>query len=109
MLVIMKDLLSGYNIGPSTIHEAWNAKVLCLFAKAASSGPFVFFSIDQGSRWPRPRRVGARYGRLVAQNIATGLLYRRPKVWCHESKEVIFKIASRWGNMDGRYFFDGVH
>ena len=35
MLVIMKGLLSGYNIGLSTIHEAWNAKVLCLFAKAA--------------------------------------------------------------------------
>ena len=35
MLVIMKALLSGYNIGSSTIHEARNAKVLCLFAKAA--------------------------------------------------------------------------
>ena len=35
MLVIMKALLSGYNIGSSTIHEAHNEKVLCLFAKAA--------------------------------------------------------------------------
>ena len=35
MLVIMKGLLSGYNIGLSTIHEAWNAKVLCLFENAA--------------------------------------------------------------------------
>ena len=27
----MKALLSGYNIDPSTIHEAQNVKVLCLF------------------------------------------------------------------------------
>jgi hypothetical protein len=102
--MIMKALLSSYNINISTTHEARNAKVLCLFAKAASSGPFVFctllynihfFSIDHGSRRPRPRRVGARYGRPVAQKIATGLLYRRPKVWCHESKGVVLKIASR--------------
>ena len=36
MLVIMKGLLSGYNgynIYLSTIHEAWNAKVLCFFKK----------------------------------------------------------------------------
>ena len=31
----MKGLLSGYNINILTIHEAWNAKVLCLFANAA--------------------------------------------------------------------------
>ena len=40
MLVIMKALLSGYSIDPSTIHEAQNTKVLCLFENAASSGPF---------------------------------------------------------------------
>ena len=33
--MIMKGLLSGYNINILTIHEAWNAKELCLFAKAA--------------------------------------------------------------------------
>ena len=43
--MIMKGLLSSYNINTLTIHEAWNAKVLCLFAKAASSGPFVFCTI----------------------------------------------------------------
>ena len=41
MLVIMKALLSGYNIGLSTIHEARNAKVLCLFAKAAYLDLFI--------------------------------------------------------------------
>jgi hypothetical protein len=45
VVMIMKDLLSSYNINILTIHEAWNAKVLCLFAKAASSGPFVFCTI----------------------------------------------------------------
>ena len=45
MLVIMKALLSGYNIGLSTIHEAWNAKVLCLFAKAAYLDLFIFCTI----------------------------------------------------------------
>ena len=103
----MKGLLSGYNINISTIHEAQNAKVLCLFANAAYLDLFLFCTIlynmpffrsqyiDHGSRRPRPRRVGARYGRPVAQKIATGLLYRRPKVWSHESKGVVFKIASR--------------
>ena len=32
MMVIMKALFSLYNIEPSTIHEARNAKELCLFA-----------------------------------------------------------------------------
>ena len=45
MLVIMKALLSGYNIGLSTIHEAWNAKVLCLFAKAAYLDLFIFCTV----------------------------------------------------------------
>ena len=36
MLVIMKGLPSSYNINISTIHEAQNAKELCLFANAAS-------------------------------------------------------------------------
>ena len=85
MLVTMKDLLSGYNIDLSTIHEAQNAKVLCLFTNAASIGPFFvqyctmclsppITNIDHGSRWPHPRQVGARYGRPVAQKIAIGLL-----------------------------------
>ena len=107
MLVIMKALLSGYNIDSTTIHEARNAKVLCLFAKAAYLDLFIFCTIlynmpffsmtniNHGSRRPRPRRVVARHGRPVAQKIATGLLYRRPKVWTHEFKRVVFKIASR--------------
>ena len=45
MLVIMKALLSGYNIGLSTIHEAQNAKVLCLFAKAAYLDLFILGTI----------------------------------------------------------------
>ena len=40
MIVFMKALLSLYNIDPSIIHEAQNAKELCLFGNAASSGPF---------------------------------------------------------------------
>ena len=32
----MKGLLSSYNIDPSTIHKAWNAKVLCLFGNPAN-------------------------------------------------------------------------
>ena len=48
MLVIMRGLLSGYNIDPSTIHEAWNAKVMCLFENAAYldlfSVQYAFFS-----------------------------------------------------------------
>ena len=40
MLVIMKGLLSGYNIDLSCIDEAQNAKVLCLFANAVYFGLF---------------------------------------------------------------------
>ena len=42
ILVIMKGLLSGYNINLSTIHEAWNAKVLCLFENTAYLDLFIF-------------------------------------------------------------------
>ena len=42
MLVTMKALLSIYNIDPSSIHEAYNAKELCIFENAASSEPFYF-------------------------------------------------------------------
>ena len=35
VLVIMKGLISGYNIGLSTIHEAQNAEALCPFVNAA--------------------------------------------------------------------------
>ena len=49
MLVIMKALLSFYNIDPWSIHEAWNAKDLCLFENDASSEPFHFF-FDGGRR-----------------------------------------------------------
>ena len=42
MLVMMKGLLSGYNIDSRSICEARNAKVLCLFEKAALSGPFFY-------------------------------------------------------------------
>ena len=51
MVVTTKALLLLYNIEHSTIHEAWNAKELCVFENAASSGPFYFlynmpFSLD---------------------------------------------------------------
>ena len=36
----MKGLISGYNIDPSTTHEAQNAKVTRLFKNDASSGTF---------------------------------------------------------------------
>ena len=42
MLVIVKGLLSGYNIDPSTIHKAWNSKVLRLFENAAYLDLFLF-------------------------------------------------------------------
>ena len=42
MLVIMKAILSLYNIGPLSIHKAWNTKELCVFENAASSRPFCF-------------------------------------------------------------------
>ena len=82
MLVIMKGLLSGYNIYPSTIYEACNTKELRLFENAASSGPFflynivqyAFLLIDHGGHQPRPRQVRAQYGQPVAQKIAIGLL-----------------------------------
>jgi hypothetical protein len=45
MIVIMKALLSGYNINILTIYEARNAKVLCLFAKAAYLDLFIFCTI----------------------------------------------------------------
>ena len=38
LIVIMKALLSFYNIEHSTIHKAWNTKELCVFENAASSG-----------------------------------------------------------------------
>ena len=103
----MKALLSGYNIGLSTIYEAWNMKVLSLFVKAAYLDLFILgtvlynmpiFSITVNRPWrppvPPAARVVARYDRPVAQKIATGLLYRRLKVWFHESKGMIFKIPS---------------
>ena len=99
MLVIMRALLSGYNIGLSTIHEAHNVKVLCLFANASSSGPFLYNIvqyafpprsqyIDHGGRRTRPRRVGARYGHLVAQRIANGLL----SSWSHLTHPISWPI-----------------
>ena len=45
MLVITKDLLSGYNIGLSIIHKAQNAKVLCLFANAAYLDLFILGTV----------------------------------------------------------------
>ena len=45
MLVVMKALLSGYNIDPRIIYEAWNAKVLCLLENAASSWPLFLYNI----------------------------------------------------------------
>ena len=42
MLVIMKALLSGYSIDLSPIHEAHNAKVLCLFANPAYFNLFLY-------------------------------------------------------------------
>ena len=81
MMVIMKVLLLLYNIKSSTIHEAQNAKELCVFENTAFI-PFIFVqyayfsitNIDHGGRWPCPRRVGAQYGRPVSQKIANGLL-----------------------------------
>ena len=64
---------------------------------------FSITNIDHGGRRPHPWRVGTWYGRPVVQKIANGLLYQRSKVWFHESKGVVFKIAVGWGNMDGRY------
>ena len=40
MVVITKALLSLYNIEISTIHEAKNAKEMCVFENSASGGPF---------------------------------------------------------------------
>ena len=63
MIVIMKGLLSGYNIGLSTAHEAQNAKVLCLFANATYFELFIlgtilynmpFFSITVNRPWRTP-------------------------------------------------------
>ena len=45
MLVITKGLLSGYKINPSTIYEARNAKVLCLFENSALSGLLCLYNI----------------------------------------------------------------
>ena len=42
MLVIMKALISLYNIDLLSTHDAWNAKELGVFENAASTGPFYF-------------------------------------------------------------------
>ena len=76
MMVIMKGLLSFYNRDLLTIHEAQNAKVLCVFENPAyfsfffyNMPIFLITNTDHGGPRPRPRRVGARYGK-----IAIGLL-----------------------------------
>ena len=83
MLVIMKVLLSGYDIDLSTIHKTWNTKEMCLFANA-SSGLFLYNTLQCAffpqltmaatGRQSRPLQVGAWYGWPVAQKIAIGLL-----------------------------------
>ena len=45
VLVIMKALLSLYNIDLSTVHEAQNAKVLCLFENPAYFDLFVLYNM----------------------------------------------------------------
>ena len=57
MLVIMKALLSGYNIGLSTIHEAWNAKKLPIwtfFILGTVLYNMPFFSITLNRPWRPP-------------------------------------------------------
>ena len=57
MVVIMKALLSLYNIDISTIHEAWNTKELCVFENAASIGHFswhIFLSQTSTMAAARP-------------------------------------------------------
>ena len=58
MMVIMKGLLSGYNINLSIIDEAQNAKVLCLFENPAYldlfSIQYAFFSITVHRLWRPP-------------------------------------------------------
>ena len=44
MMVIVKALLSLYSIKLSTIHEAWNAKELCVCKNPALSGLFLLYN-----------------------------------------------------------------
>ena len=43
IVVIMKAVLLLYSIEPSTIHEAYNAKELCVFENTALSGHFFSY------------------------------------------------------------------
>ena len=45
MIVIVKALISLYNIDLLSIHEAWNAKEPRVVENAGSSGPFYFCTI----------------------------------------------------------------
>ena len=71
MLVIMKGLLPGYNINISTMHEARNAKVLCLFAKAAYLDLFIFCTILYNMHFFRSTMaaVGSARSELVTDII----------------------------------------
>ena len=51
MVVIMKALLLLYSIKLPTIHEAYNAKELCVLENSTLSGQSFFV---YGSRWPVP-------------------------------------------------------
>ena len=65
MIVILKALLSLYNMDNSTIHKAWNAKELFVLENAASSRPYFLYNmplfsitnINRGGHPPRAQRV----------------------------------------------------
>ena len=65
MVVIMKALISFYNIKPSTIDKTEHAKDLCVFENDVLSNKknnctFSNHNINQGSRWSHTWGVGAQ-------------------------------------------------
>ena len=68
MLVIMKGLLSGYNIDPSTIHEAQNAEVLCLFENPAYLELFLY-NMPFYHSTSTMAAAGPAHGKLVSDMV----------------------------------------
>ena len=71
MIVIMKALSSCYNREVSTIYEAQNTKVLCVFKNLAY---FLFFSVQYAYFFDHSTSTTATAG-LVAGELVPDMVY----------------------------------